>query len=463
MSYQRLYSLDVGQGMCTYFEEYDEENDVVANALFDLGSSKSKRRAGGPTVEFLAKRIKARSGDDKGYLDAMFISHKDSDHVNLIWSLLEALPEMEIGYVYHSGRSEWYTSSKGNVLTKLGERTENADEDVRNFRVGCSSFPSPNIKDWVSVFDSDHASAYVIAVNTSESATSQGKLVEEVYAKSKPDGDLANSTSLGIYMKMFNVGAVIFGDATFSTFQFVNQHFLEHKVWLQDTFMLLAPHHGSRLTTFGLSSTNGAISEEARKVVNTFASLTYGATIVVSADTKHSHPSLETINAFLTFADHRGPWWSDESLSPYHLVSAYFDVPVSDTIDTPYKNYTFLSNENYYTNLYYALNTIKGNFIFPPYSEVTMPSDVSFTEGMNWGYQIDAQSSVNTRNIPMAGIPSNRLPKTTAQLHALFQRETIAPSRGAPAPGGLAGPVPAGAARPPARPARAIRRLEPRR
>ncbi len=120
---------------------------------------------------------------------------------------------------------------------------------------------------------------------------------------------------------MFNVGAVIFGDATFSTFQFVNRHFLEHKVWLSNSFMLQAPHHGSRSTTFGLKVSNALISKEAAQVVRTFASLTYGATIIVSADTSHDHPSLDTINAFLPFADHRGPWWADEHVQPNHLVS----------------------------------------------------------------------------------------------------------------------------------------------
>jgi len=458
MSYQRLYYLDVGQGMCTYFEEYDD-GDVVSNALFDLGSTKSRTRAGTPTIQFLVQQIKARDWTgDEGQLDVVFLSHKDADHVNLLWRLLEALPNMLISKVFHSGRYEWYTSSKGNILTALGKRTPDAKACVRNFSIGYNSFestPFPPI--WTSDY---HARAYVIAVNTSEAEGNRGKPVVDVYDKALPDGDLANSTSLGIYLKMFNVGAVLFGDATFSTFQFVNELFLRQKVWLQDTFVLQAPHHGSRRTAFGLSATNGFISQESLKVVDTFASLTYGATIIASADTQHSHPSLETINTFLKYADHARTWWTDTSISPYHYASVYFDVPLSTTQGAPERYYTYQTKQNFYTTLYYGLNTTKWNYSFPPQAlPTTPPLGTAFTEGMNWAYQVDANSSVNQRNIPLLGIPSNRLPKTKKSLHALFATATQALAERNVVPAPSVQPASPGAPRAPARPQRTLRRL----
>lgn len=463
MSYQRLYCLDVGQGMCSYFEEYDEDNDIVANALFDLGSTKARRRAGRPTVAFLKQQIIARSDDGNGYVDAIFLSHKDADHINLLRLLLAELPDMGIGYVFHSGRYDWYgTKSTPNILTALGRRTEDAASCILNFRVGTSSFPTGNQKDWHAIWSSDNAAAYVIAVNTPLAATHQGKTVEEAYKTDDPDGDLANSTSLGIYLGMYKVGAVIFGDATFSTFQFVNKHFLERSVWLSNTFMLQAPHHGSRSTTFGLKVSDAIVSEEANEVVKTFASLTYGATIIVSADTSHDHPSLNTIDAFEAFADKAMPWWVDENVAPNHLVSVYFDIPPA-TGESPYnKAYTYQTNQNFYTTLYYGKTTTKGNFSFPPQKALTAPT-AAFAEGMNWGYEINADSSVDGRNIPMAGFSSNRLPTSRVQLDAAFlavQRPLVEAASTAPP---AAPPKPSGAARPAAHAQRILRRLVPRR
>ncbi|NNJ16061.1 hypothetical protein CSV86_012885 [Pseudomonas putida CSV86] len=440
MSYQRLYCLDVGQGMCTYFEGYDEEHDVIANALFDLGSTKSRRRAGKPTIQFLKQQIIERSDDGKGYLDAVFLSHKDADHINLIRGLLAELPEMKIGWIFHSGRYSWYAGKKtANVLGELGKRTPDASTHVLNFAVGTSSFPSGNPQQWHSIWGNETVNAYVIAVNTPMSDTKQGEHVDVAYAAhDEPDGNLANSTSLGIYLQMYNVGAVIFGDATFSTFQFVNRHFLEREVWLSSSFMLQAPHHGSRSTTFGLKLSDALITDQAAQVVKTFASLTYGATIIVSADTSHDHPSLDTINAFLQFADHRGPWWADDSVKPNHLVSTYFDVPLSSTQGALNTNYTYQTDQNYYTTLYWGRETKKGNFSFPPAKTVTAPT-TAFAEGMNWGYEITAESSVDQRNIKFVGFSSNRLPKNPRQLAEAF---AALPLAGEVAAAHQAAPVP---------------------
>lgn len=419
MSKQRLYFLDVGQGMCTYFEEYDDMDQVVANGIFDLGSTKGSRIAGQPTVEFLVERIKERDITDNGKLDAVFISHKDADHVNLFWRLLDELPDMEIDEVYHSGRREWYLSSRGNIITALGRRTSNANACVRNFKVGSSSFHAqPFTPFWSPTKD---AKAYLIAVNTSNAAGNIGKDVTTVYNGSLPNGDLANSTSLGVYLKMFNVGAVIFGDATFSTFQFVNQVFanLGHNMQFPSTFALQAPHHGSRLTTFGLPSTNAAISVEASAVVRTFARLANSKTVVVSADTSHCHPSLETIHTFVAFADNMVSWWQDATIQPYHFASVYFDLPLSTTQAAPLRNYTYQTGQNYYTTLYYARNTYKWDHSYPPQGIAAHPTGPS-TEGMNWMYEIDANSQVAPTNIPLVGIPSNRLPRGRRRLDALF-------------------------------------------
>lgn len=427
MSKQRLYFLDVGQGMCTYFEEYDDMDQVVANGIFDLGSTKGSRIAGQPTVEFLVERILDRDITDDGRLDAVFVSHKDADHVNLFWRLLDELPDMEIGDVYHSGRREWYLSSRGNIINALGRRTNDPNTCVHNFTVGSSSFHAQPFRPfWSPTTD---ARAFLIAVNTSSATGNIGRNVTTVYNGSLPNGDLANSTSLGVYLRMFNVGAVIFGDATFSTFQFVNQVFanLGPNTRLPAVFTLQAPHHGSRLTTFGLPSTNATISVAASAVVNTFAAVANSKTVVVSADTSHCHPSLETIHTFVRYADPVA-WWQDATIAPYHFTSVYFDLPLSTTQAAPFRNVTYQTGQNFFTTLYYAKNTIKWNYSYPPQGAAAAATGPS-TEGMNWMYEIDANSTVAPNNIPLAGIPSNRLPRGRRNLDALFAEAHAARAR----------------------------------
>lgn len=425
----RLYYLDVGQGMCTYFEESDGTK-IVANALFDLGSTKNSHRAGTPTIKFLVERIKARDPTNfpGGYLDRVFLSHKDADHVNLFWYLLAELPHMQIGMIYHSGRYDWYYNYyNGNILYFLGARTLDVNTCVRNFNIGFSSF---NTLPPMPIWSSGHGTnAYVIAVNTSwtEYPGYLDQLVD-VYPGGKPNGDLANSTSLGIYLKTYQVGAVLFGDATFSTMQFSNLKLAHYSTIPLPTFSMQAPHHGSRLTTFGLNSTNAAINDAARADVDTFAKIISSSTVVVSADTKHNHPSLETINAFVTYADMKRIWWTDQAIKPYHYASVYFDVPPLPFTSPPYEDSTYQTSQNFYTTLYCGLNTFKWDYSFPPMNTASVPpTGTAFTEGMNWFYEIPWDGS----QITLDGVASKRLDGTAAGLDALFSeaRTTLARTR----------------------------------
>lgn len=459
MSIQGLYFLDVGQGMCTYFEEYDDTNTIIANALFDLGSTKSKKVAGIPTVTFLVGQIQARDPAGNGRLDIVFVSHKDADHINLFWSLLAALPNMTIGEVVYSGRKEWYSGSLGNVLQALANRTANPNTQLRTYAVGESSYrysPMPSV--WSS---GGYTKAWLIAINTSLSAGNIGKQATSVYSSAKPNGDLANSTSLGIYLQMFDVGAVIFGDATFSTFQFVNQLFTSKGVTLPTTITLQAPHHGSRLTTFGLTSTNAAISTQANLVVNTFAKQISANTVVVSADTSHCHPSLQTIETFTQYAAST-TWWSETAIAPNHYVSVFFDLPGSKQAKR-YLNRTYQTSQNFYTTLYFALNTTKGNFSYPPMTAVPAPT-TSSSEGMNWMYWVKGDAN-GRQSIDFWGTPSNRLRPTVAGVMAMYSEARMARARReqeatpAAAP---SSPAPVNTAREPANAQRTLRRLKTR-
>src|ERR1043166_3824547 len=315
-----LMSVDVGQGMCTFFESLDSSNKVLGNALIDFGSSNPtsiKKLA----LDFLVERIKERSKpSDNGYLDIVLLSHKDKDHTNLIRELLDELPKATVGQVRYGGRKSWYKKSDGNILDKLGGRTKDADTCVKGFPIGHSNY-NPQIGDWAPIFSSYGYSLYLIAANT---PCNQEKVGDpETKIPEQPDGNQVNCKSLVVMLAMGRTKTVVGGDATFPTFQYVNGFFNKE---FTNNVMTLLPHHGSRRTTFGLGLASEDISDENRKVVDTYAKRMNGKTVVASADvTSHNHPSLETIDVFREYTDDTKTWWLDPRLGTAHYLTAYID------------------------------------------------------------------------------------------------------------------------------------------
>lgn len=401
-----LYSLDVGQGMATYFEYYDSSGTLRSNALFDLGSTKNSKTAGPPTLEFLKSQIIKRAPPN-GYLDAVFLSHKDGDHINLLGSLLAAVPKAGIGLVRYGGRFNWYKNRENNILNDLGARTGDPSYRVRGFPIGHSNW-SQETGFGVPIWMGTSYSAYLLAANTPHGDDKIGDAESKI--STRPDGDQANSKSLVIALFMGNTLTVIGGDATFPTFQYINGFF---DARFQNNIMTLLPHHGSRKTTFGLSATNAEISADSRRVVETYARRMNGLTVVASADTKHSHPSLETINTFVAFTDKSKSWWSDPSLGAnYHYATAYIDLNLSDTTSIPKEYTTYQSIQNIYSTLYY-FDTRRVDFSYAPFQIVAKPaSSAAFPTGMNWIYTSRSGSSATT----LVGAPSNRLKATLSVL-----------------------------------------------
>jgi hypothetical protein len=401
-----LYSLDVGQGMCTFFEYYTSSGTLAANAMFDLGSTKNSGKAGPPTLKFLKEQIIKRK-EPNGYLDAVFVSHKDGDHVNMIGDLLELVPEAGVGLVRYGGRYSWYTGAKDkNILTDLGKRTGDPTYKLKGFPIGHSNWDSVRHEFGVPIWMGSSYSAYLLAANTPYKDEKPGDPQEKISAR--PDGDQANSKSLVIVLFMGETCAMIGGDATFPTFQYINGFF----DWSFDnSIMTLLPHHGSRRTTFGLSKTNASVDEETREVVRTYAKHMKGLTIVASADTKHSHPSLDIIDMFLPYTDQKKTWWSDPALNGFHYETAYIDL---DLPKIPKQYTTFQTSQNIYSTLYYY-DIGASPFSYAPFKAppaTTPASDAAFSAGMNWIYSSNAGSPATT----LVGTPSNRLDHTLSML-----------------------------------------------
>ncbi|WP_395787821.1 hypothetical protein [Aquimonas sp.] len=421
-SYALIYSLDVGQGMCTYVELIDNDT-VVRNALFDLGSTHNASSAGGAALRFLGEQIVKRNPPD-GHIDIIFISHKDADHTNLFGDLLKALPKMTIDEVRYGGRYDWYkVKVRGrdeytNILNDLGARTSWAPYFVKGFSVGDTSWNAEANQFHPPLWSGTGFSANLLCANAPHRNETIG--IDESSISERPNGDQANSKSLVIVLNIAGYQCVIGGDATFPTFQFINGKFDRT---LLNVYMVLLPHHGSRKTTFGLSATNARLSVEKRQVVDTYAKRMNGATLIASADTSHEHPSLETIDLFLQYADSGLPWWSDSALNSdppankgMHYVTSRVDITLSETVTVPKSYTTYQSSQNIYSTLYHYSPTTP-QFSYAPFvaPAAVQPSTTAFTVGMNWIYNITPGDPEKVR---LAGAPSNRLNDTRTALLA---------------------------------------------
>lgn len=420
-SHALIYSLDVGQGMCTYVELITD-GSIVGNAIFDLGSTHNSSSAGGAALKFLSEQIVKRSPPN-GHIDIVFISHKDADHTNLFGDLLKTLPDMTINEVRYGGRYDWYKvkvpkkEEYTNILNDLGARTSCAQHFVRGFSVGDTSWNPLENEFFPPLWSGTGYSAYLLCANAPFRSEILG--IGESSISDKPNGDQANSKSLVIVLNIAGYQCVIGGDATFPTFQFINGIF---ERTLLNVYMVLLPHHGSRKTTFGLKATNSSLSDTNRQVVDTYAQRMNGATLIASADTSHDHPSLETIDLFLQYADPGLPWWSDPALdtSPpadkgMHYVTSRIDISLSNTVNIPKVYTSYQSSQNIYSTLYYY-NPTSTQFSYAPFvTPAAVQPTTAFTEGMNWIYNI---TPGDPQKVRLAGAPSNRLDATRTALLA---------------------------------------------
>jgi hypothetical protein len=415
-----LYSLDVGQGMSTFFEYYSNSDEPKANALFDLGSTKSSKKAGPPTLNFLKDQIIKRKPPD-GFIDVVFLSHKDGDHINLLGALLELVPKAGVGLVRYGGRYNWYKNRTQNILTDLAKRIGDPESRLKGFPIGHSNWDKKTQEFGIPIWMGSSYSAFLLAANTPYKNELSG--APETSISLRPDGDQANSKSLVIALFMGDTCAIIGGDATYPTFQYINGFF---GAKFNNNIMTLLPHHGSRKTTFGLSSTNAKASDEVRQVVKTYAGRMNGSTVVASADTKHAHPSLDIIDTFVAYTDKAKTWWSDPALNGFHYQTAYVDLDFDHSPKIPKEYTTLQTKQNIYSTLYY-FNIRKTAFSYAPFvapPATPPPTDTAFSEGMNWIYTSNSGSSATT----LVGTSSNRLDTTLAML----LREDFVP--GAPLP-----------------------------
>ena len=387
-------ALDVGQGQGTFVEVYNGSGQLTNTLLFDLGSAKSSKTAGGASIKYITDKVATMSVPKIDYLS---LSHKDRDHVNLLTKLITAIntaisPKiLAIGKVRYGGARAWYSDD---LITKL----EAICPDVNSLNLAHTSFTPPNT--WDPIWVGNDVYVYILIANipTDSTITSWS----DINVKDKPDSELANSVSIICSVWWNNNQFIINGDATFVTFQEFNKIFKDIPVFYAPKMVTL-PHHGSRKSTFGLSLSTETASTESTAVVNAFAQRIGGNTVTASAEIfgNYHHPSYDVISVFNQYTAST-PWYSDPKLDTgRHYLTAYLDTTFRDSSGkTLSDNYvSFETSMNVYSTLYRSPAHF-GGFLAPPIDPVAAgtvwPSTgvPVFPLGVQWTYTVDASGSI---------------------------------------------------------------------
>ena len=370
-----LDCLDVGQGTGVLAALYTADPAVSAPAhliLLDLGSEQAKREAGVPTVEYVERTLNLMK---QPTLDAVFLSHSDSDHVNLINDLLlrftpyeqgrnEGKGTLRIRYAMYGG--DWDKYKKGRDLNVL--------EVLNSFMVN-----NAHQDDWLPVQPS-----YMTSYRANEVAPARrigfvdlrllvGNAANTRSGRPTKDSLLVkdafgiNTMSLVIVIEAFGSQFVMTGDATGATMKLAAErlsvaHGHGH---LKSVFAVTAPHHGSLKSALDLGKV--APGEDAKEVVQTFIKRLDADSVEVSAGIRKgfNHPSAELLRMFAApLKAGYPPIWTDEyGYGDRHFFTAYFTKEQAefDTVKSASKKWpnmsywrTVQTELSLFTSVYYS-------------------------------------------------------------------------------------------------------------
>ncbi|WP_406291960.1 hypothetical protein [Embleya sp. NBC_00896] len=378
MSYMRFCVMDVGQGSANYIELCESDDSLTAAAIIDVGSEQWKTTAGRPSAAVIAGRLKEMTGG--AVLDAVILSHSDSDHINLISSLLEYFdtprtksptkPVLTIKKIIFGGDFGKYQKGKAvNYLNQLKEyRPRGQEEIITRLGSDFSSFKEKKSSWKPLVRVGGKIDLWALSANTTAEKiplVGRKRLRAEL-----PDGGFAINTRSIVTVAIFAGRTIIAtGDATGLSLAHCNELLAREDV--RDklgaaAYMLTLPHHGSDTTTYDL--TGSGESDAGKGVVEEFCSWVKAETISASAGERSTfrHPSARVIKDF--GANLRPyPQYFDPALeaSHQHFYTAYFperSLTVSSSKAKPAGAgwppseswYTVRTTENVYTTDYFA-------------------------------------------------------------------------------------------------------------
>jgi beta-lactamase superfamily II metal-dependent hydrolase len=312
------YVLAVGQGTGTLVQVCkDTLDEPVWSAIIDLGSEGWKKDVGVPSAKFAAEKLKNAEDEENVVLDAVILSHSDSDHINLLPDLLEEFtkpdeeaeedkPNLTVESVWYGGeKSRYKKGSKPNLLDVLDEYAPDSGSILHKPANNQSSFdedPPTRLAD-----SGKDAWVWLLIGNTiAEDVTYDSNAP----TRSASDGYDVNTKSLVVGVT-FGKDAdrkriIATGDATGLTIAKCREVMKDNELDLSGTLSLTLPHHGSATTTYdllGLKAESGSSEELARKNIERFSKALGAVTVSASAGERSTfrHPAIGVIKDFGAF------------------------------------------------------------------------------------------------------------------------------------------------------------------
>jgi hypothetical protein len=384
--------LDVDQGSGNLVEVYDDQNDTVPKrvVLIDLGTHVGVDSPGPKaSVEFVVSRLKAMP---EPRLDAVFLSHSDEDHINLIRSVLDSgftpptgADPLTVCGVWYGGLAEKYVKRKFNVLAELDKYAPTKATVLHSLDVQASDYEGTVEKDWKPTWKRDGAEAWIVHANA---VNEKGP---GVLPKKYPY--YLNAVSLIVMVTYAGRQLVTTGDATGLTLRQCNDLIKELgvKKRLDEVFALTLPHHGSKATLAvktALSPSKYKPGELETKTVAEFVDNFRPQTISASAGESYDHPADSVIRTFsrhltnqVRFED---PTLLGKNGLKQHFYTAHFDpksVPLAGSQRWPPVGgwYTVRTDRNIFTTEYYKADQKPMLFIEHPPQDKDTPSPLNPT------------------------------------------------------------------------------------
>ena len=342
----RYTVLPVGQGAGAFVQVWegqhmfeDETAKPIKSALIDLGSLGWKRTAGAASALFVAEQLKMMS---QPRLDAVFLSHSDLDHTNLLKKVFDAFAPPKapptVGQVWFGGNKADYARKNPDALALL----KSHGADLKQLSAGASSWPRDGIGPPIPLCRMDDVLFWLLIGNTQEAgdetdddAEPDAQAVDDpprgVKRPRDSDSTTLNVVSLVIiatYGLAQQQSLVSTGDATGLTLSIANKEIRDHGISMAPVLTLSLPHHGSEASTYNLRAAGhvkrGKTDATAEAVVREFVKHLSPRSITASAGEHgtYFHPACRVVADFAWPTE--SGMYKEVDLDDQHFFTAYY-------------------------------------------------------------------------------------------------------------------------------------------
>ena len=278
--------LDVGQGTGNFIESFDTTGALVNTVLIDLGSEYAKSTAGEASAKWVADELNTMATPT---LDAILLSHSDSDHINLLADMLAyfnvpgqppTVPpkkDLLIKAVYYGGDRAHYTKGKKkvNIINVLETYMKAPANKAKSLPCKETSYfdPKKAAPPYLSIGGVNY---YLLCVNVPKVYYSNpGSIFYGVL-----DSFAINTMSMIVVVEIGTYYYMTTGDATGTTLAYCNDVMKTYADFntsqlKNNLYMMTIPHHGSEVTLFKFTGSKlGRGSDAANKNLTNFVGYT---------------------------------------------------------------------------------------------------------------------------------------------------------------------------------------------